>query len=119
MALGMGASAYRSHPLDKWRVTRLRDHREVDAVRLGLAIRAFRRRQHWTQRQLGDRCDMSSSEISRLERGGARTRTLGSSERVLEALKSDRNQPPGGRNEDAASLDARGVSGFGLQRPER
>jgi transcriptional regulator with XRE-family HTH domain len=86
MALGMGASAYRSHPLDKWRVTALRDHREVDAVRLGLAIRALRRRQHWTQRQLGDRCDMSSSEISRLERGGARTRPLGSSERVLEAL---------------------------------
>jgi transcriptional regulator with XRE-family HTH domain len=58
----------------------------MDAVRLGLAIRALRRRHRWTQRQLGERSGMSSSEISRLERGGARTRTLRCTERVLEAL---------------------------------
>jgi transcriptional regulator with XRE-family HTH domain len=82
----MGASAYRSLPPDKWWIRNARDHRTVDAVRLGLAIRALRRRHRWTQRQLGERSGMSSSEISRLERGGARTRTLRCSERVVEAL---------------------------------
>ena len=44
---------------------------DMDAVRLGLSIRAMRRRRGWTQRELGRRVVFSASEISRIERGGA------------------------------------------------
>jgi transcriptional regulator with XRE-family HTH domain len=41
----------------------------VDLVRIGLAIRALRRRRGWTQSELGLRAGCSRSEISRIERG--------------------------------------------------
>jgi transcriptional regulator with XRE-family HTH domain len=58
----------------------------VDAVRLGLAIRALRRRRRWTQSELGRQCGVSASGISRLERGGARSKSIRAVERVLEVL---------------------------------
>jgi len=41
----------------------------VDPVRLGLSIRALRRRRGWTQAELGNAAAMSSSAVSRVERG--------------------------------------------------
>ncbi|MBI2777920.1 MAG: helix-turn-helix transcriptional regulator [Chloroflexi bacterium] len=58
----------------------------MDAVRLGLAIRALRRRRSWTQAQLGRRIGCSDQTISRLERGQAGRVTLRQLERVLESL---------------------------------
>lgn len=43
----------------------------MDSVRLGLSLRALRRRRQWTQDQLGRRAGLSDSAISRVERGGA------------------------------------------------
>lgn len=53
----------------------------MDLVRIGLAIRALRRRRGWTQAELGRRAGCSRSEISRIERGQARN--LDRLERVL------------------------------------
>jgi transcriptional regulator with XRE-family HTH domain len=58
----------------------------MDAVRLGLSIRALRRRRRWTQRQLADRVTISASEISRIERGAAHRVPIRTLERCLEAL---------------------------------
>jgi len=58
----------------------------VDAVRVGLSIRALRRRRRWTQAELGRRCGLSASEISRVERGAARRVPIRLLERILEAL---------------------------------
>lgn len=41
----------------------------MDLVRIGLAIRALRRRRGWTQTELGRRARCSRSETSRIERG--------------------------------------------------
>ena len=59
---------------------------DMDAIRLGLSIRAMRRRRGWTQRELGRRVVFSASEISRIERGGAGRVSLRRLEQVLEAL---------------------------------
>lgn len=58
----------------------------MDAVRLGLSVRALRRRLGWTQWQVGDRVEMSASEISRIERGAAHRVPIRTLERILEAL---------------------------------
>jgi transcriptional regulator with XRE-family HTH domain len=58
----------------------------MDAVRLGLSIRALRRRPNWTQNQLGQRVGMSASEISRIERGAAYRVPIRTLERILEGL---------------------------------
>lgn len=58
----------------------------MDAVRLGLSIRALRRRFGWTQQHLGERVAMSASEISRIERGAAHRVPIRTLERILEAL---------------------------------
>jgi transcriptional regulator with XRE-family HTH domain len=43
----------------------------MDAVRLGLSIRALRRHRRWTQAELGRRANVSQSLIARIERGRA------------------------------------------------
>lgn len=53
----------------------------MDFVRIGLAIRALRRRRGWTQTELGARARSSRAEISRIERG--RAARLDRLERVL------------------------------------
>jgi transcriptional regulator with XRE-family HTH domain len=58
----------------------------MDAVRIGLSIRALRRRLGWTQEQVGGRVAMSASEISRIERGAARRVPIRTLERLLETL---------------------------------
>lgn len=58
----------------------------MDPVRVGLAIRALRRRRGWTQTELGARSGSSASQISRLERGALRGVTLGHLERALAEL---------------------------------
>jgi transcriptional regulator with XRE-family HTH domain len=58
----------------------------MDAVRLGLSIRALRRRRRWTQKVLGERIGMSASGISRIERGAAHRVPIRTLERALEAL---------------------------------
>ena len=44
----------------------------MDFVRIGLAVRALRRRRGWTQSELASRAGCSRSEVSRIERGQAR-----------------------------------------------
>ena len=58
----------------------------MDWVRLGLAIRALRRRRAWTQADLGRRVGLSVSVISRIERGSLGRTTLRRLQSVLEAL---------------------------------
>jgi transcriptional regulator with XRE-family HTH domain len=58
----------------------------MDAIRLGLSIRALRRRRGWTQGQLGERVGLSASEISRTERGAAHRVPIRTLEPILEAL---------------------------------
>jgi transcriptional regulator with XRE-family HTH domain len=58
----------------------------MEAVRIGLSIRALRRRRGWTQAQLGSRCRCSASRISRVERGAVLSLTLLELESVLAAL---------------------------------
>ncbi len=48
----------------------------MDAVRIGLSLRALRRRRNWTQDQLGQRAGLSGSAISRIERGAADRQSL-------------------------------------------
>ena len=58
----------------------------MDLVRVGLSIRALRRRRGWTQTQLGRRAGCTGSWISRIERGLAATIGLGDLDRVVGAL---------------------------------
>jgi transcriptional regulator with XRE-family HTH domain len=48
----------------------------MDEVRLGLAIRALRRRRRWRQSDVAEKSGISRSAISRLERGGAECMSL-------------------------------------------
>ncbi|HEX7949823.1 MAG TPA: helix-turn-helix domain-containing protein [Candidatus Limnocylindrales bacterium] len=60
----------------------------MNAVRLGLQIRALRRRKGWTQAMLGARCGATASAISRLERGRAAAASLRPLEAVAGALEA-------------------------------
>lgn len=56
----------------------------MDLVRIGLAIRALRRRRRWTQTELGRRARCSQQEVSHCERGSCND--LRKLERILAAL---------------------------------
>lgn len=58
----------------------------MDAVRLGLAVRALRRRRGWTQRELGARCGLSQSTISDVECGLGFVSTVDTLMRLVAAL---------------------------------
>jgi transcriptional regulator with XRE-family HTH domain len=58
----------------------------MDAVRFGIAIRSLRRRNHWTQAQLAQRCGLSQSTISDVEMGRAFCSTVDTLGRVVGAL---------------------------------
>jgi transcriptional regulator with XRE-family HTH domain len=58
----------------------------MDAVRLGLALRALRRRRAWTQAQVAHRAGVSRALVARVERGGADRITLRTLERITAAL---------------------------------
>ena len=58
----------------------------MDTVRLGLSIRALRRRRGWTQTELGRRTGASAAQISRTERGAGASLTVHRLERLLAAL---------------------------------
>jgi transcriptional regulator with XRE-family HTH domain len=59
---------------------------DVDAARIGLSIRALRRRARLTQAELGVRAGMSASLVSRIERGHGRRVSFRLLERVTDAL---------------------------------
>jgi transcriptional regulator with XRE-family HTH domain len=58
----------------------------MDPVRFGLAVRALRRRRGWTQEELGRRCGLSSSTMSRIEGGQGDHLTIAVLGRVVAAL---------------------------------
>jgi transcriptional regulator with XRE-family HTH domain len=58
----------------------------VDPVRLGLIVRALRRRRGWTQRRLAELAQVSRSAIARIERGGSDDFTGALVRRVAVAL---------------------------------
>lgn len=58
----------------------------MDTVRLGLAIRALRRRARWTQAELAGRAGVSQATVSRVERGELRHQTLNTLSLIAEAL---------------------------------
>jgi transcriptional regulator with XRE-family HTH domain len=58
----------------------------MEAVRIGLAIRALRRRRGWNQAKLGSRSGCSASRISRVERGAVLSVTLAQLQSILAAL---------------------------------
>lgn len=58
----------------------------MDAVRLGQAIRALRRRRGWTQERLGEESGTSQSAVSRCERGDAEALTCRTLVKIADAL---------------------------------
>jgi transcriptional regulator with XRE-family HTH domain len=60
----------------------------MDAVRLGLTLRALRRRRGWTQADVARRARLSQSTVSRVERGEGAELTSRTLERVAEALEA-------------------------------
>lgn len=58
----------------------------MDPTRIGLSIRALRRRRGWTQAELARRAGCSTSQISRIERGALRNASIDLIERILAAL---------------------------------
>jgi len=60
----------------------------MDAIRLGLALRALRIRRGWRQSDLGDRVGLSHSTISNVERGRLGTLSLDSLARIVAALEA-------------------------------
>jgi DNA-binding XRE family transcriptional regulator len=57
---------------------------ELDAYRLGEAVREARKKQNLTQKQLGERVGVGEAQISKIENGKAST--LGTINRVFRAL---------------------------------
>jgi len=57
---------------------------EIEAYRLGEAIRAQRKLQNLTQKQLGERVGVGEAQISKIERGNAATFTV--VKRIFKAL---------------------------------
>lgn len=57
---------------------------EIEAYRLGDAIRAQRKKQNLTQKQLGERVGVGEAQISKIERGNAATFTV--VKRIFKAL---------------------------------
>jgi transcriptional regulator with XRE-family HTH domain len=68
------------------RCTANRDHRSVDAVRVGRSVRALRRRRGWRQVDLAHAADVSQSMVSRIERGEADRLPPRALDDVVEAL---------------------------------
>ena len=58
----------------------------MDPVRFGLAVRALRRRRRWTQEELGRRCGLSQSAVSRIEAGEGDRVTVAVLGRVAAAI---------------------------------
>jgi transcriptional regulator with XRE-family HTH domain len=58
----------------------------MDPVRIGLSLRALRRRRGWTQTELGARASVSQSAVSRAERGEAAELTVRTLVRIATAL---------------------------------
>lgn len=58
----------------------------MDSLRLGLGVRALRRRRGWTQDELARKAGLSQASISRAETGGVRHLTVGTLHRIAEAL---------------------------------
>jgi transcriptional regulator with XRE-family HTH domain len=61
----------------------------MNLVRLGLSIRALRRRLGWRQLDLARRARVSQQTISRIERGRTGSASLDATARVVEALEAD------------------------------
>jgi transcriptional regulator with XRE-family HTH domain len=57
-----------------------------DPVRFGQSIRALRRRQPWTQKELAHRAGISQASVSRAERGQAKHLTVRTIDQIAEAL---------------------------------
>jgi transcriptional regulator with XRE-family HTH domain len=69
-----------------WRTTRAeRALREVTR-REGAKVRAARRRRGWSQRELGRRCRLAQTTISKMERGDGASLSLAAWQRVADAL---------------------------------
>src|SRR5689334_16164082 len=58
----------------------------MDVMRFGRVVRALRLRRSWTQQELGDRCAMSRSKISRIETGRLEGTPAPDLERILHVL---------------------------------
>lgn len=73
-------------PAGNWPMIAFGHRVRVDRIRIGLAVRALRRRARLTQAALGRRIGVSGSAISRIERGGADRSTWRLLERVTTEL---------------------------------
>lgn len=67
-------------------ISRWRDYRRVDAVRLGSLCRAIRIKKKWRQSDLADRANVSRSAVSRLECGRIARLRVDCVLRVIDAL---------------------------------
>jgi transcriptional regulator with XRE-family HTH domain len=63
----------------------------MDAVRIGLSLRALRRRRHLTQSALGALIGLSRSSIARVERGHADRVTIATLMQIASALGASVN----------------------------
>ena len=61
----------------------------MNLVRLGLAVRALRRRHGWRQIDLARRAGVSQQAISRLERGRAQSTSFATADRVVGTVGAD------------------------------
>jgi transcriptional regulator with XRE-family HTH domain len=72
--------------VDKWLISDDPDHFAVDDRRLGLVVRALRRKRGWRQTDLANAADVSDSVVGRAEAGHFDTLSLQIIRRLLAAL---------------------------------
>jgi transcriptional regulator with XRE-family HTH domain len=61
----------------------------MDVAGFGRSIRAIRRKKGWTQARLAEKAGLSPTAISRVERGGAQTLSMGVLDRIAKAVEAN------------------------------
>src|SRR4051794_1072720 len=82
----IGGAADGPRPSGARQISERRDDRRMDWVRLGLGLRAIRRKRGWTQAEAASRAKVSQSAVSRAERGEVGSLSGATLVRIAQAL---------------------------------